>query len=330
EARCERCRARERHAAVGRAHAVQAAEAGRDPDGAGAVRPQRKFAEATRDRRRGAARGAARNALRADRIERRAVVHVLAVQAVGELVADRAPDHARARREEPPDRGSSSLRGDVRGKPRRLSEAGALSGDVENVLDREREPVKRPRSRWVRLTCILLAQRAELAHRLGLGAQHVVHARAFLKPSDPRHSTTSAPSERAVTSRRRNPHRAALQPCGLSHWWRGCGTEFRTHRPMPHEHGHGGMGAPRPAGEDRPSPAPESPASGETGRTATTHDRPADVVETLTFSQHERELRVIVDLIPHHIAVAAPDGARIYANRVMLDYYGFTTGDVQE
>src|SRR5262249_55937533 len=69
--------------------------------------------------------------------------------------------------EEPPDRGSSRPRGGMRRQPRRLSEAGALSGDVENVLDREREPVERARSRWVGFACILLAQRAELAHRLG-------------------------------------------------------------------------------------------------------------------------------------------------------------------
>src|SRR5262249_9260878 len=47
------------------------------------------------------------------------------------------------------------------------SEAGALSGDAEDVLDREREPVERPRSRGIGFACVLLAQRAELAHRLG-------------------------------------------------------------------------------------------------------------------------------------------------------------------
>src|SRR5262249_54181890 len=117
---------------------------------------------------------AARNALRAGRVERCSVVHVLAVQAVGELVADRAPDHARPCGEEPPDRGSSRPRGGMRRQPRRLSEAGALSGDVENVLDREREPVERARSRWVGFACILLAQRAELAHRLGCPHQLAV------------------------------------------------------------------------------------------------------------------------------------------------------------
>src|SRR5262249_54755790 len=46
--------------------------------------------------------------------------------------------------------------------------------------------------------------------------------------------------------------------------------------------------------------------------------------------QQERELREIVDGVPHHIAVATPDGTRIYGNHVMLDYYGLTPEDVQD
>src|SRR5262249_57474400 len=39
--------------------------------------------------------------------------------------------------------------------------------------------------------------------------------------------------------------------------------------------------------------------------------------------QRERELRQIVDLVPHHIAVVTPDGTGLlYGNEVMLDYYG--------
>ena len=49
-----------------------------------------------------------------------------------------------------------------------------------------------------------------------------------------------------------------------------------------------------------------------------------------TVRQQERELREIVDLVPHHIAVATPDGTRTYGNRVMLDYYGLTTEEVQD
>src|SRR5262245_49703645 len=49
-----------------------------------------------------------------------------------------------------------------------------------------------------------------------------------------------------------------------------------------------------------------------------------------TVIHEERELREIVDLVPHHIAVAAPDGTLILGNRVMLDYYGLTTDDLRD
>ena len=45
--------------------------------------------------------------------------------------------------------------------------------------------------------------------------------------------------------------------------------------------------------------------------------------------QAERNVREIIDLVPHHIAVAAPDGKHVYGNHVMLDYYGLTTEDMQ-
>jgi formate hydrogenlyase transcriptional activator len=38
--------------------------------------------------------------------------------------------------------------------------------------------------------------------------------------------------------------------------------------------------------------------------------------------QDERELRQIIDLVPEHIIVSAPDGARLYANQAVLHYYG--------
>src|SRR5262245_39126095 len=37
-----------------------------------------------------------------------------------------------------------------------------------------------------------------------------------------------------------------------------------------------------------------------------------------TIRQQEREMREIVDVVPHHIAVATPVGTRIYVNHVML------------
>ena len=44
--------------------------------------------------------------------------------------------------------------------------------------------------------------------------------------------------------------------------------------------------------------------------------------------RQERELRQIVDLIPHHLVVVAPDGTGLYGNQVMLDYYGLALEDV--
>ena len=44
--------------------------------------------------------------------------------------------------------------------------------------------------------------------------------------------------------------------------------------------------------------------------------------------QQERELRQIVELVPHHVAVVTPDGTVLYGNEVMLDYYGLTLEDV--
>src|SRR5882672_7820095 len=40
--------------------------------------------------------------------------------------------------------------------------------------------------------------------------------------------------------------------------------------------------------------------------------------------QQERELRQIVELIPHHVVVVTPEGRGLYGNEVMLDYYGLT------
>ena len=47
-------------------------------------------------------------------------------------------------------------------------------------------------------------------------------------------------------------------------------------------------------------------------------------------SRQQRELRQILDLVPHHIAVAVPDGTLVYGNHVFLDYYGLTTEDLQD
>jgi len=40
--------------------------------------------------------------------------------------------------------------------------------------------------------------------------------------------------------------------------------------------------------------------------------------------EQEAELRQIVDLVPHHVAVFGPNGERLYANRAALDYLGLS------
>ncbi len=45
--------------------------------------------------------------------------------------------------------------------------------------------------------------------------------------------------------------------------------------------------------------------------------------------QNERELQQLIDLVPQHIFVAAPDGSRLYANQVALEYLGCALQDIQ-
>jgi PAS domain S-box-containing protein len=46
--------------------------------------------------------------------------------------------------------------------------------------------------------------------------------------------------------------------------------------------------------------------------------------------QSERELRQIIEAIPHHIFVLGPDGSRLYSNRVAREYHGLNPDDPQE
>ena len=77
-----------------------------------------------------------------------------------------------------------------------------------------------------------------------------------------------------------------------------------------------------------------NPLRDDTGRIARWYLTATDIDDRRKaedkIRQQERELREIVDVVPHHIAVATPDGTRIYGNRVMLDYYGLTREDVQD
>jgi len=49
-----------------------------------------------------------------------------------------------------------------------------------------------------------------------------------------------------------------------------------------------------------------------------------------TIREQEAELRQIVDLAPQHIAVYGPNRERLYANRVLLDYLGFSLEQWQQ
>src|SRR5262249_40672723 len=42
-------------------------------------------------------------------------------------------------------------------------------------------------------------------------------------------------------------------------------------------------------------------------------------------SRQQHELREILDLVPHHIVVIGPAGTLLYANRAVLEHYGWTT-----
>jgi PAS domain S-box-containing protein len=44
----------------------------------------------------------------------------------------------------------------------------------------------------------------------------------------------------------------------------------------------------------------------------------------------EAELQQILDLVPQHISVLAPDGSRLYANHTALEYFGITLEQFRE
>jgi len=56
------------------------------------------------------------------------------------------------------------------------------------------------------------------------------------------------------------------------------------------------------------------------------------VDDTLNFAaltKGERELRQLVDVVPHNIFVLGPDGSPLYANEVLLQYFGCTLEDIR-
>ena len=46
--------------------------------------------------------------------------------------------------------------------------------------------------------------------------------------------------------------------------------------------------------------------------------------------EQETELRQILDLVPQHISVLAPDGSRLYTNHTALEYFGITLEQFRE
>src|SRR6516225_7278674 len=58
----------------------------------------------------------------------------------------------------------------------------------------------------------------------------------------------------------------------------------------------------------------------------TGHNSPADqrAKRLEAQAEGERELRQLVDAVPQHIVVLGPDGLRLHANQVALDYHGMT------
>jgi PAS domain S-box-containing protein len=58
---------------------------------------------------------------------------------------------------------------------------------------------------------------------------------------------------------------------------------------------------------------------------ATTHN--PDAAGALRDEQAEAELRQLVDAVPQHIVVLSADGRRLYANQIVLEYYGLDPGE---
>ncbi len=83
----------DRHQAVRGADAVDAAIAGRQPHRAAAISAERKIDKAAGDRGRRSAGRAAGNAARRARIGRRAVMHILAIEAVSQFIGVGFSDH---------------------------------------------------------------------------------------------------------------------------------------------------------------------------------------------------------------------------------------------
>jgi hypothetical protein len=70
-------------------------------------------------------------------------MHILTVEAVGQFVGLGFSDHRRAGGEQALDGGSGARRRRMRLEPDRIAIAGAMAGNVVDILDREGQAVKR-------------------------------------------------------------------------------------------------------------------------------------------------------------------------------------------
>ena len=133
----------DRDEAVRGADAENPAIARRQTNRAAAIGAEREIHQAAGNRDRRSARRPAGNPARRARIGRRAVVHVLAVEAVGHLVGVGLADHAGASGQQALDCRGSPRCGRMGFEPDRVAVAGAMAGDVEHVLDREGQAAQR-------------------------------------------------------------------------------------------------------------------------------------------------------------------------------------------
>src|SRR4029077_17681016 len=119
------------------AHPVDAAIACRYAYRPAAVGAEREINEPARYRGCRPARRSARNAPGSPGIDRRAVVHVLAVDAVGHFIAVGLANQAGSGGEQALDSRRSALCGWMGLEPAWVAVASAISGDIEHVLDGE-------------------------------------------------------------------------------------------------------------------------------------------------------------------------------------------------
>ena len=137
EARRQRDHAVGRHQAVACPNPIDAAIACRYTHRPAAVGAEREVDEAARHRGRRPARRSAGNAPGSLGIDRRTVMHILAVDAEGQFIAISLADQAGSGGEQALDRRCRALCGRMSLEPERMAVAGAMSGDVEHVLDGE-------------------------------------------------------------------------------------------------------------------------------------------------------------------------------------------------